>query len=408
MLTQIIKRVMRSPLQAVCVVLLAALLATSLCGLHSANLTQQQEYDELCSTVQVELIVTNLSGTRSDGLQGPSWVKNVFTSRLVQNSLKQYVTDVKIKATQDIEKLYINGSEQVLDTQKVLVGLTDLSISGEFSQINSSQITWLGGYDEIVLAGEEPVCIIPESMIPEGCGKEDELEISFEFRFATVDQIILGEYSTETVTLKIVGTIPGDGKYIYCPYEVVEDIYLALDKPAEVDAIRATLVDNSLIGEVREAASNWFAEPNATGTKTPWRYSFYFWYPYALKIDTAQLDEAETTLKISLLINEICTVLVFALSAGASFFIGFLMIRSRKREIALMRTLGTGGVTIFIELALEQLLCLLAGTAIGGCLFGFQPMDRLLLFIAVYFTALCIALVIFLSRNLMTTIKEDE
>ena len=397
MIIQILNRFRRAPIQAVAVVILAAVLCASLCGLHAANISAQLHYKQTCATVPVKLIVTNLSATRSDGLEAPSWVTKVFTSRIPKNNLKDYVKDVQIKATQQIHTLTI-GDEVFSD--KSLIGITDLEISGEMSQ--SGSITWLSGYDESVFDSDEPVCVVPENLITGDVALCQTADIH------TVFNEPFFPYAEHDAVLTIIGTHKENDSTVYCPYEVVSDIYDSLGKPDEVDAIQATLIDNSLQAEVREIANNWFAIPNPTGEQTSWRYSYYFYYPYALDIDDDLLVNAERTLKISLLINELCAVLVFALSAGASFFVGFLMIRSRKREIALMRTLGTPVPSIFLSFAAEQLVCLGVGTAVGGGFFGYEPPERLIAFAAVYFTGLCLALVIFLSKNLMTTLKEDE
>ena len=110
----------------------------------------------------------------------------------------------------------------------------------------------------------------------------------------------------------------------------------------------------------------------------------------------------------SLTINKICTTLVFVLSAGAGFFAGFLVVRSRKKEIALMRTMGTSNSSIFVCIVFEQMLCVVLGTLLGGSYFLFQPVVRLAAFVGIYFVGLSIALLVFLYTNLLTTIKEDE
>ena len=398
MILSIIKRFLRAPLQALAVVVLAAVLSASLCGLHAANEDARARYELTCQTVPVTLRVTNLSGTRTDGLEAPSWVLRVFNSKNVKNSLKNYIKDLQIKAFLPLTQMTVGDQ---MHTNLTLVGMTDLEISGELSP---SMVTWFEGYDESVLTGKEPVCLLPKSLLPEGYTPGQELTVACHFEF--VEPFYpFAEYDVE---LKVVGTHSGSGVTVYAPHEVAGKAFSNLGRPNNVDAIQATLIDNSTQAEVREIANNWFAIPNPTGAQTPWRYTFYFYYPYALVIDDALLVSAERTLKISVLINELCAVLVFALSAGASFFVGFLMIRSRKREISLMRTLGTRTVSVFLRFALEQLLCLGAGVALGGWFFEYQPGDRLGAFAAVYFVGLCLALVVFLRQNLLTTLKEDE
>lgn len=399
MLSQIIKRFLRAPLTALGVILLAAVLSGSLCALNAANIAEQARYHDTVENVEVKLYVTNLSGTRYDGLEIPNWALNVFTSRLTENGLHEYVEDVQIRRVQKMTHFeYSSRPDEIIGLDGRLIGLTGLAVAPELGEMG---VTWFGENDASALATNRQVCVIPESLLPENHnGRPFNIKVTCEFT--------LWEYPTYiTRELSVIGT-HSSGNSIYCPVGVTESIQEQFSNSEGIDSVQATLIDNSMIEEVREISKNWFAEPNPTGAKTSWDFSYYFYYPLALKIDDSQLLNAERTLKISLLINELCAVLVFALSAGASFFVGFLMIRSRKREIALMRTLGTPVVSVFLSFALEQLLCLAAGTAIGGGFFGFEPPERLITFAAVYFTGLCIALVIFLGKNLMTTLKEDE
>ena len=84
------------------------------------------------------------------------------------------------------------------------------------------------------------------------------------------------------------------------------------------------------------------------------------------------------------------------------------MIRSRKKEIALMRTMGTGNLAVFFGMLFEQMACVLLGAAIGGAFSLWQPIQRIGLFVGIYAVGLMIALVVFMSTNLLSSLKEDE
>ena len=107
-------------------------------------------------------------------------------------------------------------------------------------------------------------------------------------------------------------------------------------------------------------------------------------------------------------VNELVTLLVFIASALAGFLVGFLVIRSRKREITLMRTLGCSNTRIYEEFALEQLICILCGVLLGGGYTGWQPLWKLAVFVVVNFAGLSTALIVFLNLNLLSTMKEEE
>ena len=73
-----------------------------------------------------------------------------------------------------------------------------------------------------------------------------------------------------------------------------------------------------------------------------------------------------------------------------------------------MRTLGASNIAVCAEFALEQLLCVVLGTGLGGSYALWTPIGRLCIFGVVYMTGLTIALLIFTRANLLATMKEDE
>lgn len=404
MFTKIKNRFRRDPAFALSVVLLAAILSGALCGLQAANEAEQRHYEELWENTPVKLVVTNLSGTRRTGLALPSFVLRAFTKTTTENSLVPYTKGIEAKM--DIYCDMASMGDAAFGVVNV-VGISNLEVSGDLLIGSKQLVTWFDGYDETVLAGKDEVCIVPESWITEDMDLSQSVTVDLEFTYSPG---YFGEsvtYNT-SVTFTVAGSHSASDTAVYCPFQQIQRIYSRLGQPAQLDAIQATLIDNDLQEEVRQVASAWFAEPNPTGAKTPWRYSYYFYYPFALDIDNDILVSAERTLKTSILTNQICAFLVFVLSAGASFFVGFLMIRSRKREIALMRTLGTSNAAIFAEFVLEQMVCVLAGIFVGGLFFLWQPAGRLGLFIGIYFVGLSLALLIFLNTNLLSTMKEDE
>lgn len=406
MITHALKRIQRAPLPALAVLLFAAILTAVLCGLQAANEQEVEDYKEIYRTTPVTLTVTNLTGTQSDGLDAPAWVANVFNGdAYLPHSLLDYVKDLKIKTSYSVDVLEIAG-ERVDTVGMDIVGVTAEELVGAQPILpGDARVTWLEGFDESILLTGERVCLLPEAVLPDGDMPETvKMEYSYE-KWIDVNTSITIYYNLE---LAVVGTHCTDDITVYCPFYVVSGIYNGLEQRTRIDCVSAVLLDNSLQEEVTEHARYWFPEPNLAGEKIPWDYSTYTYYPYALRIDDSQLRSAEETMENSLLINNICTMLVFVLSAAAGFFIGFVMIRNRKREIVLMRTMGTPNSSIYGGFAFEQMLCAVLGTILGGAVFLWQPIGRLLVFVSIYFVGLTIALLIFLHTNLLSTIKEDE
>ena len=219
-------------------------------------------------------------------------------------------------------------------------------------------------------------------------------------------------------SLKIVGTYTvGDGKSIYCPYTIFENITSELEMRRMIYSLGATLADNSRLDEFREKASYCFLEPSPNAKKTAWGVSVDYGtlpyiteknYSYALDIDDNNLFDLTAILEDSIKFNRTVTAFVVILSVISGFLVGFLMVRRRKRDIMLMRMVGESNARVYAGFALEQMICIILGIVIGGAYYNWNPINNLVIFAVAYFVALSLALAIFMSKKLIKNIKEDE
>ena len=233
--------------------------------------------------------------------------------------------------------------------------------------------------------------------------------------YTIVNGEIVEEERTEYQrTLKIAGTYTaGDEKSIYCPLSIIEDVYIKLVKRAPIIwSLSATLADNSRLEEFREKASYCFLEPSPNSKELRW--GFYVdtvyneFYEYALDINDENLFDLSAVLEDSIKFNRTVTVFVVILSVISGFLIGFLMVRRRKRDIMLMRMVGESNARVYFGFALEQMICIILGIAVGGAYYNWNPINNLAIFAVAYFIALSLALAIFMSKKLINNIKEDE
>lgn len=406
MLTHVLARIKRAPLPILAVLLFAGILSAVLCGLHASNERELQSYDEVYHTIPVTLTVTNLQGTSRDNLHAPRWVADVFTEKYKQNSLFEYARDVRLKSTIAASK--VDGQA----AQLMVTGLTNAAIVPALTSEGGGIVKWREGYDERCLEGNDAVCIIPDGFLAANSLPADAQSITCTFIRREQPMDIEAEpiiYTYEQ-TFTIAGTyISRDTNRIYCPYPMVVAACKGLFQEVTLDSVSAALSSNDLLDELRTAMTAWFAVPTATGEGVEWKSTMgYTSYPYALDINDSILERTTATLENSLLVNSICTVLIFVIAACAGFFLGFLIVRQRGREIALMRTMGTPNLAIYAGFAFEQMLSVILGALAGGAYFLWQPVDRLLLFVGIYFIGLTAALLIFLRKNLMITIKEES
>lgn len=386
----------RKPLIAVAVILFSAIIALTLCGLHKGAEEVQSHFEEIYHAIEVRCTVTNLSGTQSDGLTiGPRAIfrltgKTSPDPRDAEN-VADLVKDVQIKGSC---RFAWNGVEYTLS------GITSLQIAPALWLENGCTVFYNEGADESFFGGEGLQCIIPEAMMKTIREKElpenvltVHLDAGNRFEMPFDGQLqIVGTYHSQ------------DGKTIYCPWETYRQIIRSMNGIETADAMFATLASNDDVVLLRESTAGWFAEPDPNNAGKLTVNDLYL----GLDINDSRLRQAEETLENSLMINRAAAILIFALSAGAGAVVGFLIIRSRKRDIVLMRTMGTSNGRIGVSFALEQLVCVALGIVLGGSYTMWQPMGQLTLFVGIYFIGLTVAMLVFLRKNLLATIEEEE
>lgn len=398
----IFKRLRRTPVISAALILFAAVVSVVLCGLHEANIQEQAHYEQTWRSIPVTLTVTNLAGTQTDHLNAPSFVLDVFLKDThYYPSFSKYVKDLNYKLHHNIQKTNVPGYEN----NQVLVGINALEAESALLTENGTQIIWLPGYDESLFGGDEQACILPQAMYHSLENGTEPLRLQFRYRAEGLSSV------TETeIEIQVAGYFTGGNgsDYIYAPCKVLERVYAELKEERMIDRVSGTLSDNELLEELKQNRNSWFAAPSPTGAPTAWGAHGYKTYTNALDIDDSLLVNAKTLLENSIAVNRICTVAVLALSAAAGFFIGLLVIRSRKREIGLLRSMGTANSAVFAGFALENLSCIVAGTLLGGVGYRWQPTKQLLLFVLIYAVSMIVSLLTFMNGNLLITMKEDE
>lgn len=401
------RQLRKTPLYTWAVAILALIVSLVLCALHASNEAELENYEKTRLDVPITVSVTNLKGDQTTGLDLDGWVVNILAGDY-SFALADYLKDIRIEFcivnNPDNTSVKINGVE----ADRALQGLMSVSCASELLPVTDSCITWYPGYDESIFAGEEFVCIVPEGYTLDADPNTEAQELTFHFSRTEYTRDSMGfvidsRYYEYECMFTVVGTYVSslDADAIYCPFRAANTVATKLAMTPRLDSAGGTLKNNGDLEEFRTVASKFFVEPGVNATAEGAK-------KYGLKIDTSALKKAEVLLNNSITINRISTLLVFLLSAGAGFFVGFLMIRSRKREIILMRTLGKSNIGIYWGFTLEQMGYVLLGTIVGGAVYLWQPTDRLALFVAIYFIGLTAALLLFLNSKLITNMKEDE
>lgn len=409
MIKRILRHSVREPITCIAVILFAAILAVILCYLHQSQKAEQLNYESAFYSIPVEFEITKLNGNRLDE---SSYIEDFLADLFFENStfepnFSDLVSDVEVRMShsgtlieeQTLDAAVENESAEKQKITKRMVGITSVKVAEELTPEFGGMIEWFDGFDESVFTTDQFVCVVPSNYI-------DVSEVVLSFNYRAYGASTNREY---TCSFVIVGRYTDDGNNkLYCPYGAMEQIYSKLSEPKKVQCLMGKLSNNDNLELLYETASNWFAEPNPMGDPTPWGKYGYDYYPFAMDIKDSLLKNLVSDMQNSMTINRAAAILVFVLSAGAGFLTGFLVIRSRKREIALMRTLGTSNRVVCMELEIEQILCVAVGVIIGGSYSLWEPLGQLCLFGGIYIAGLTAALLVFIRANLLTTVKEDE
>lgn len=401
------QRIARRPLAAILLLSLNLVAALLMCILHTGALEMTSRIDEVYDNTSIICQVSNLTGTQTEGLDLPEWVIRLFMGNsnvpnasgvtyLNDESMEQfrsYISDVHAKVSVPGQYMSVNIS---------LIGVTDPGVERTLQE-EFGGILWDEGYDDAVFSGEEALCIVPEN-VRSGLPPETEY----------IDLVFWANEQPFTQELRIVGSYTGADTAFYCPWSITTRLNQQIDGHLHANSIYATLKDSRKTGEFLEnAAGNFFVEPNPKGEQTLWPDSAaYVYYPFALLVNNAVLEETVAGLKNNIRIFRLCTAAITVLSLILGFVIGHLIVRQRTKNLALQRILGQSNGYIFAESWLEltavTLVGMAAGTALGWIFGGKEfPWAALAASLAFYATGFASAIFSILHTDLIRSIKED-
>ena len=320
----------RIPL-ALGLVLLTALLFSGGSLLRYLQRAQEDAVEEMTARTPITCVVTNASGTKTQGI-------GVFSAPFAQMlqglrrergcTIDDYVTDLQISAR---ERLYAPEETELIRANCTEVLEPELKL--EFDE----------GWDGSCLAGTELVC----------CVSEELLALADENGSITLNR----SFDRPPVTLRIVGRVYGGKKLVVCPFDA--QLVPGSSEAFLLDRCSFTISDARLLDEAKAAFAEYFIEPGIWNADDP--------LTAGLLIQDGEFSAAAAELEAHVgLLGRLRTVLLI-LSGCLGLLIGFLMNRRRLRELAVMRCLGLKRGKVLLAVAMEQLLPLIPGVGIGLC-----------------------------------------
>ncbi len=312
---------------------------------------QRQNLDELYANIEVTAYIVDLNGN-AEGLE----INEKVIISPLENSgfIREGVYTQKIVGVigpwQD-EDIY----EIAYDTRNtsILLGSNDVSVLPQ-------QPEFMDGYDETLFEMEEMVCIVGEDFIA-----DHNLSLGDELQFTARDIKrypiqSASDFSLATVSLKIVGVYrsPVRPSLIYCPLAVASDINSGFGKPPIMNSASFILQNTKDLNRFRELLMDMnFVNQQAAPGSSSQGFSFI--------INDRVLKSATASVENYISFTNALYPVIYLLCAGIGFIVSYLLIRTRKPEFAIMRSLGASRAASFFTFHIEQgLLCLL-GAALG-------------------------------------------
>lgn len=343
-------------------VVLAALGWFSCEMLHFVD-RKAMEMEEAYDSIPVTVVISNLKGTQTDGLKLNDYIVDYFISdRYTYGGQEQsvafsfYLKNVRIKTT-----LYYDS-----DAKYTLSGITDLGAVSLFDAITGITIDYFDTWDETVFRGGEPLCLVSQGKLAELSPEEDGL-----YRLALYVRTAPASNEKTMVELIVAGTYSGEGDAIYCPWKVVTGCLDELGERIFADSISVDIADNRALEEFRPILARHFTQVDPVGhpVEMP-NGGINRYYSFAATIHDETLRQTLNELNRNLQLLRLLLPLVLVLELAAAFAACFFYVQTRKKELAMARSLGTRRWEVLVMLLLELLLWCILGSALGLGIFS--------------------------------------
>ena len=363
-------RLMRGVWQTLSIVLLIAFLCTFFSIFDGFICQKERDMDNAYAAIPVTVVVSNLTGTKTDNLKITDYIINYFLSdhyayggELQEKAFSSYIKNVCLKAS-----VYYSFGEGFSSQQK-LVGITSTDAASELAPVSGNSIAYFEGYDGSIFSSNESVCLVSTTVaekLLQNTENKGNLILT-----AQMSPAVTGEMSAQ-ISLEIAGTYSSESQTIYCPFSCVAAVQTELDGKITGDSLSATVRDNHELDEFRKILMRHFANVDPSGHQEEINNSPALRYQqFAITVHDETLRETLNALNRNLQtlyrLKPIFACIEVMIGAAAGFF----YIHIRRREFAIARSLGTKRIETVIMVFVEICLMFLVGAAIGTILILF-------------------------------------
>ena len=324
-----------------------------------AGVAAQKELErEKAYDIPVELVITDLGGTSSDrlGISGVElWAfikdkENVTDLWIIPRDLRPYFGELRVKTS-----LYYKSGE----LSGRLIGLTDLNAE---EALRGAEIVFSDGEDADFESSKSPQIIVSERFfekLRDESGGISEVSVAVGTDSGLQNAFELAVKPTGYYT----GLSTDD---IYCSWNLAADIIRSLGEEPYADSISATVKDNGELDALKEDLSYYFteADPTETPKRNPNAVALYY-YKNAAVIHDELMRNTLTTLDRNIAVLNGLFPITAALECLVSAAAAYFYIALRRRDVAIMRSLGTKSAFVIVITAAEMFVICAAAFALS-------------------------------------------
>lgn len=440
MLIFTLKTMLRRVIACLLLVLLIAGGTVGMLLLSGMLEAQHAAIDKAYAEARIEGMITNISGTSSDGLcLKMEKVEALKECELIEElALKRSYPckypDLELEkrkpksipivahigrfsgiAYRDVavEFMDYDKSKMEFPNASTLVGVTYPERIEEFSNLDEGAIEYFEGYDSDDFLGEELYCIVPEvflELLPyDVTGTYMYLRYQKHSIPPITDTMDLEdlnkheEEASETVIYKVIGTYDSKDNVVYCPFQTLQNEIPEQKQTHYSDIAKFIIADNRKTDEMRNWLKARYREPLLNAEDE------YDANSYLLLDDLFEKTIEKSMENVQLI--EILLPILHVVGAGIGFLASFLFIRSRTREFAVMRSMGVKRTQVVFITFCEQLLLAVIGAGITICIFLLAKfvgdVSNGLLFVGCYLFGALVSTIWITNVNVMKLLKQE-
>jgi len=311
--------------------------------------TQLQTLDELYTSIDVPAQMTNWNGTSTANLN----VSEDFITVLVDSGFigqEFYTRNLLFLTVPWDEDNPLGMVNKLLSFTPKLIGANDIRAIPDFAHDKAIVPEFMDGFDEALFTANENVAIVStDFLLTNGLSLSDEVQLTVVEESEYYNPHDLRNKHGQ-VTLKIVGQYESSmiSPPVYIPWNTMSEIYNDLDISPQWDSARFILQDTKNLDQLRALLlDHGFNFPSQRDeNRDPAKPGFV--------IQDRILNTATGSVTNYVDFMMALYPFIYLLCAVIGFLVSYLLIRIRKPEFAIMRSMGTSRLKTFISFFFEQ------------------------------------------------------